>query len=71
MSDNGDLWEVRERVDGLALELWGGEVPALVLTRGENRVSVELAHVKGLAAALVAGATDLAEMLAAGGEYHA
>ena len=71
MSDNPDLWEVRELPDGLALELRAGDVPALVLTQGENRISVELAHVKGLVAALVAGAADLAEVLAAGGEYHA
>lgn len=33
--------------------------------------SLELAHVKGLVAALVDAAADLAEMLASGGMYHA
>lgn len=71
MSDNPELWEVRELPDGLALDLRAGDVPALVLTQGENRASVELAHVKGLVAALVEGAADLAEVLASGGVYHA
>lgn len=43
----------------------------LKVWQGDNRLNVELAHVKGLVAALVAGAADLAEVLAAGGEYHA
>ena len=33
MTDSPDLWEVRELPDELALELWAGNDPALVLTR--------------------------------------
>jgi hypothetical protein len=33
------------------------------VTRGKNRVRVELAHVKGLAAALVEAATEVGEYL--------
>ena len=32
MTDNPNLWEVRRLPDGLALELWGGANPAVVLT---------------------------------------
>jgi hypothetical protein len=57
MTDNPDLWEVRELPGGLALEMPAGDDPALLLrstasegvAQGENRVRVELAHVKALA----------------------
>jgi hypothetical protein len=55
----------------LAFELWVGDHPTLVLARGNNRVRVELLHVKALAAALTDAAADLAEVLASGGVYHA
>ena len=40
-------------------------------SKGDHVIRVELPNVKGLVAALVDGAADLAEVLAAGGEYHA
>jgi hypothetical protein len=57
MTDIPDLWEVRELPGGLALGMHAGDDPALVLrstasewvVQGENRVRVELAHVKALA----------------------
>jgi hypothetical protein len=71
----GRTWPVsatrRELDDGLAFELWVGDHPTLVLARGNNRVRVELLHVKALAAALTDAAADLAEVLASGGVYHA
>ena len=66
MSDNPFLWEVCDLPGGMALELRAGDVAAMVLTKGENRASVELARVKGLVAALVDGAADLAEVLSLG-----
>lgn len=71
MTDNPDLWEVRTLPDGLTLELWAGAAPALVLAQGERRVRVDLAHVKGVVAALVGGAADLAEVLTSSGVHHA
>ena len=65
------LWEVRELPGGLTLELHAGDSPALVLVQGEKRVRVELSRVKGLVAALTDAAAELAELLAAGGKYHA
>ena len=74
----GDLWEVRTLHGGLSLELRGGESrdgmstkPALVIVQGSERVRVELGDVKLVVAALVDAAADLAEVLAAGGVYHA
>ena len=57
MTDNPDLWEVRELPGGLDFEMRVGPDPALVLrsaapegvAQDENRVRVELAHVKALA----------------------
>jgi hypothetical protein len=69
--DGPNLWEVRELPGGVALELRAGDDPALALVQGENRVRVELAHVRELVAALVDAAADLAGVLAAGGVYHA
>ena len=66
-----ELWEVRDLPDDLALELHAGDRPALVLVQGKNHVQVELSRVKGLVAALTDAAADLAELLAAGGVYHA
>ena len=71
MTDNPDLWEVRRLPDGLALELWGGGNPAIVLVQGQRRVRVDLPHVKPLLAALTDAAADLTEVLAGGGVYHA
>ena len=71
MPDNPELWEVRKLPDGLALELWGGGNPALVLTQVERRVRVDLSHVKVVVAGLTDGSADLAELLASGGLYHA
>ena len=71
MSDSPDLWEVRETPSKLTLELQAGDDPALILAQGENRVRVDLAHIKPLVAALTDAAADLAEVLAAGGVYHA
>jgi hypothetical protein len=45
--------------------------PVSVLAQVGNRARVELAHVKGLVAALVDAAADLAEVLASGGMHHA
>ena len=67
MSDGPDLWEVRELPGEVALELQVGDDPALVLTEGENRVRIELPHVKVVVAALVDAAADLGELLARGG----
>jgi hypothetical protein len=52
MTHDPDLWEVRDLPAGLTLEMRGGREPALVLAQGDERVRVELAHVKGVAAAL-------------------
>ena len=52
MNNNPSLWEVRTLSDGLALELWAGANPALVLAQGERRVRVELPHARGVGAAL-------------------
>ncbi|MFC2023488.1 hypothetical protein ACFLT5_01985 [Chloroflexota bacterium] len=71
MTNGPNLWEVRELPRGAVLELRAGDKPALVLAQGENRLSVELAQVKAVVAALVDGAADLAEVLATGGMYHA
>jgi hypothetical protein len=71
ISDTPNPWEVRTLPGDVHLEMWGGDVPALVMAQGENRIRVELAHVKGLVAGLVDAAADLAEVLAAGGSYHA
>jgi len=38
--------------------------------RGKNRVRVELAHVKGLVAALAEAAADPVALPTSGGEYH-
>ena len=43
----------------------------MALVQGENRVRMDLTNIKGLVAALTDAATDLAEVLAAGGVYHA
>jgi hypothetical protein len=71
MTNNPDLWEVRELPGDLALEMRGGDKPALVLVQGENRVRIELAHAKVLVAALTDAAAGLAELLASDGVYHA
>lgn len=71
MTDNPDLWEVRRLPDGLALELWGGGNPALVLTQGEQGVWVDLAHVKAVVAGTTDAAADVAELLGSGRRYHA
>jgi hypothetical protein len=52
MTNNPNLWDVRNLPCGLALEVHCGEVPALVLTRGENRVRLELAHANGVVGTL-------------------
>jgi hypothetical protein len=57
MSNTTNLWDVRVIRAGLALELRGGNDPALVrrstaserMAQGGNRVRVELAHAKALA----------------------
>jgi hypothetical protein len=40
------------------------------VTRGKNRVRVELAHVKGLVAALAEAAADPVALPTTGGEYR-
>lgn len=65
MSNKQNHWESRTLPDGITLELRAGDNPALVLVQGENRVQVELAHVKAVVAALAGGAVDLAEFLTA------
>ena len=62
----GDLWEVRPMPGGLALELHGGDKPALVIVQGSDRVRVELADVKLVVAAMADAAADLAGVLAGG-----
>jgi hypothetical protein len=71
MTNIANLWEARDLPDGIIVELTAGNIPSLVLVQGENRVTVKLAQVKTLVAALVDAAADLAEVLAAGGKYHA
>ena len=66
-----DLWEVRTLPDGLALELRGGDKPALVIVQGSDRVKVELAYFKTVIAVMGNPAADLAGVLAVGGRYHA
>lgn len=63
-NEKQDLWEICSLPNGAVLELRAGDEPALVLVQGKNQVKVELAHVKGLVAALVEAAADLAEVLA-------
>jgi len=60
VTDNPDLWELRELDGGLTLELRVGDAPALALTQGDNRVRVELSKVKAVVAALTDAAADLA-----------
>ncbi len=63
---------------GLAPEMRADDHRVLVLrstaseavTRGKNRVRAELAHVKGLVAALVEAAADPVALPTTGGEYH-
>lgn len=52
MTKQADLWEVRKLDAGPVLELHASDAPAVVLTQGENRVRMQLTHVKGLVAAL-------------------
>jgi hypothetical protein len=70
MSDTPNPWEVRTLPGDVHLEMWGGDVPALVMAQ-RNRIQVELAHVKGVVAGLVDAAAEMAEVLVGGGEYHA
>ncbi len=65
----GGLWYLRD-MGGLALELHGGDKPALVLRQGDQPIRVEPAHVKRLVGALVDGAADLAEVLSQGAGRH-
>jgi hypothetical protein len=53
----GDLWKVRALPDDLALEMRGNP-PGLVLVQGDDRVGVELAHVKTVIAAMGNAAAD-------------
>jgi hypothetical protein len=66
----GDPWEVRNVPGGLTLELHGGDKPATMLRQGDQAIRVELAHVKGLVAALADGAADLAEVVSRGARGH-
>jgi len=54
----GDLWEMRGAEVGLALDLHGGDQPALVLRQAGQAIGVQADHTKGLVAALVDGAAD-------------
>jgi hypothetical protein len=69
--DKQNLWEVRSLPDGITLELRAGDDPALVLVQGENRVRMELAHVKAVVAVLAGAVVGLTTLLATGGQYHA
>ena len=71
MINTPNLWEVREVSSELALELRAGHTPVLVPAQDTDRVTVELAHIKALGVALTEAAADLAEVLTAGGVYHA
>jgi hypothetical protein len=71
MTDNSDLWDVRELPGGLALELRCGDAPALVLAQDENRVRVDLPHAEVVVEALTKAAADLARLLATGGVHQA
>jgi hypothetical protein len=62
-----DLWEVRTWPAGLSVELRGGDDPALVLVQSSDRVTVDLAHVKAVIAAVGDAAAGLAGVLAVGG----
>jgi hypothetical protein len=62
---------VRDLRVGLALELRAGDNPSLVLAQGDTRISLQLADVKSVVAVLTDAEADLAEVLAAGGVYHA
>jgi hypothetical protein len=63
---------------GLAREMRADDHRVLVLrstaseavTRGKSRAWVELAHVKGLVAALTEAAVDPVALPTTGGEYH-
>ena len=48
-----------------------GDPPGLVLVQGSDRVTVDLAYVKAVIAAMGDAAADLAGLLAAGGVCHA
>jgi hypothetical protein len=62
----GDLWEMRGAEVGLALELHGGDQPALVLRQAGQAIGVQADHTKGLVAALVDGAADPSPSLRTG-----
>ncbi len=70
MTDNPNLWDVRDLPGGVTLELRAGDEPSLVLAQGDNRVRMELPNVETVVAVLVDAAADLAEVLASGGVYH-
>jgi hypothetical protein len=63
---------------GLAREMQADDHRVLMLrstaseavTRGKNRAWVELAHVKGLVAALTEAAVDPVALQTTGGKYH-
>ena len=49
---------------------WCCGLDSEAVNRGKNRVRVELAHVKGLVAALAEAAADPVALPTTGGEYH-
>lgn len=59
----GNPWEVRDAGDGLALELHGGDKPALVPRQGDQAIRVELTRVRALVASVADVAADLSEVL--------
>ena len=69
---------MRELPGGLAREMQADDRRVLVLrstaseavTRGKNRVRVELAHIKGPVAALAEATADPVALPTTGGEYH-
>ncbi len=68
----GDPWFPWDECDDPALELHRGDRPALVLRQADEARRVGLAHVKSLAAGVVNGAVDWADLLDSGaGGHHA
>jgi hypothetical protein len=66
VSNNPDLWEVRELPRGLAPDLWGGDAPAGVLALAENHARVALRDVNEW----IGAPADAAPALVGNGARH-
>jgi len=65
------ILELRQLPGEPAQELRAGASSAPVPPEGEARLRVRLVHAKAMVVGLTDAAADLAEVLAAGGVYHA